>query len=564
MKERSILFLLAFALSDNAVNAFLAPVVAPTARLAKPSKLHMLEGLVEPFSALAQHASAIPQLAQQMSQTLLVSPVEPLSTARLIQTAGEASFAGLFGIAAAQGAMVMKQYQNNPDGGLIVPPGLTVGSEDATNANNNGNTFSIAQEVSTKNFGLQKKAPLTEAEVEALVCDTEDSEFSCSMKKQWYHVTTQIMAIALVPLAAFAGPTWGLAAWMMRYGHIMHLAVLFGLSHIYDFFRKLPEISATYCDASKTNKCAPIVQEPIFTDDHPRVVVLGDSMCVGIGTCEVFDDQKVYDIPLHKEEHLAASEEEYLKTSVTLPGPIFPKVLAKTLSQRFQKPVAWRSAGVDGGSTLDIAEHLMGVVQDEVDKGQAPDLVVVLTGSNDLKHLLDGSASVKGFRSNLMSLAKEIQTISPKTKVVFPALPTYRMDKQSILNVFPLSVFLDSFMGVWDAQKRTAADKVPGVMHVDLTVAEVNNWYKVDEGQQTLCGGDPAEVSLIAADGIHPNARCYEKWGEFVGNSLADQIAASQNPSKSEPEEPLLQNHQPAYAGGFHTPAAFGISKQHQ
>jgi lysophospholipase L1-like esterase len=265
----------------------------------------------------------------------------------------------------------------------------------------------------------------------------------------------------------------------------------------------------------------------------------------------------VYNIPLHKEEHLASTEEDP-RSSTT--GPIFPKVLAQALSQRFQKPVAWRSAGVDGGSTLDIAEHLLSVVQDEVDKDQAPDLVVVLTGSNDLKHLLSGSGSAKCFRFNLMKLASQIQTISPKTKVVFPALPTYRMDQKSILNVFPLSVLLDSLKGVWDAQKLAVADQCPGVMHVDLKVADVCRWYQ-------RADGEVAPVSLISADGIHPNARCYAKWGAFVGNSLADQILGEQHSQKvAYPQNNFVMKpgFQPiaTYGGGFRAPSVFEAVKQ--
>lgn len=555
MITQSKAFLIALCLelvSRSTTNAFVSPFAAPTVasvRSRKHNNLNMIEGLTEPISALIQDASVVPQLVQQLSQTLFFPAVDTPSTAQLIQTAGEASFAGMLGIAAMQGAMVMKQYQTNPDGGLIIPPGLTVGDEDATNPHYK--VSRVVEKSSRSSFGFRKN--LSDLQVEEMVCDTEDTPLTCAMKKGWYHATTQVAAFALIPLAAFAGPSWGLAAWMMRYGHIMHLAAVFGLTHIYDFFRKLPTME-TYCDASKTKCELPTeVDEPIFEGDHPRIMVLGDSMCVGIGTCEVFDDKKIYDIPLHKEEHLPSTEEEL--QSSALPGPVFPSVLARTLSKRFQKPVAWRSAGVDGGATQDIAEHLLSVVQDEVDKGQAPDLVVVLTGSNDLKHLLDGSASVKGFRSNLMSLAQEIRNISPKTKVVFPALPTYRMDQKSVLNVFPLSIFLDSFMGVWDAQKKVAAEH-PGVMHVDLTVADVNKWYEVDESE----GAASEDISLISADGIHPNARCYKKWGEFVGNDLADQIMGNQQPMVMKAQD----DYSPTYGGGFSFPHAFGVAKQHQ
>ena len=55
-------------------------------------------------------------------------------------------------------------------------------------------------------------------------------------------------------------------------------------------------------------------------------------------------------------------------------------------------------------------------------------------------------------------------------------------------------------MGVWDAQKMKVADEIAGVIHVDLKVADVVEWYKIADGE------DPDEdVALISADGIHPN-----------------------------------------------------------
>ena len=560
MKERSnlLLFALAFDLvSRNATQAFLSRSRSeglPTrTNLNKPTQLHMDLGFL---------SSALPAL----QESFLFPPAAELSTLGMIQTVGETSFAGMLGIAGIQGALVMKQYQNNPCGGLIVPPGLTQGNEDATQDSIGSPSFDFMDSAKNKQSTLaplQQSSSLSDADLEDMVCDATDNTVICALKKRWYHAATKVMAIALVPLAAIAAPSWGLAAWVIRYGHLVHLAVIFGLTHVYDFFRKLPTMDS--CEESlhpDTASCSLGDEDPIFEGDNPRVLVLGDSMCVGIGSCEVFDAEKVYDIPLHKEEHLAASEEE-LASSKNMPGPMFPRVLAKTLSQRFQKPVAWRSAGVDGGATQDIAEHLMSVVQDEVDQRLPPDLVVVLTGSNDLKDILNGAASVKGFRSNLMKLTKDIRAISPKTKVVFPALPTYRMDTKSVLNIFPLSVCLDSIMGLWDAQKMAVTDQCPGVMHVDLTVADVNSWYQPEDGIQD---GEP--ISLIAADGIHPNARCYSKWGAFVGNNLADQIL---NGHAQEPQ--ILTNkhslnrgyHRPAFSGGFHaTTPAFGAAVRQQ
>jgi len=493
-----------------------------------------------------------------LQHSFLLHSGSEITATSLIQTVGETSLAGILGIAGLQGALILKQYANNPCGGLIVPPGLTQGNEDDSRTNGATSDIESIQETNNPAFARSLKAsPLSDADLEAMVCDASDNTVTCALKKQWYHVVTKAMAIAVFPLALFAGPSWGVAAWMLQWGHLVHLAVIFGLTHIYDFFRKMPTMDGFGADVLHQE----MEEAPIFQGENPRVLVLGDSMSVGIGSCEVFDDHKVYDIPLHKEEHLADTA-EHLTLSKKLPGPIFPQVLARTLSKRFQKPVAWRSAGVDGGATQDIAEHLMNVVQDEVDKGQAPDLVVVLTGSNDLKHILDGSASVKGFRSNLADLAKEIRTISPNTRVVYPALPTYRIDQKSVLNVFPLSVCLDSIMGLWDAQKMTVADQYPGVMHVDLTVKDVSNWYQPEDDIRQR--DEP--ISLIAADGIHPNARCYSKWGAFVGNDLADQILKERDNPIVKIRQGAHPQHRPAFVGGdHHVPAtAFSASLKQQ
>ena len=568
MKDKRLaLQVLFLVLSGNAGLAFLQTAPKPAKRAAqrtwvdrrhafvprpKPkvetsTQLHFDVSFLHSTIPVLQN-SAFPQFLQQVSDMLFLSPATTsMTTAHMIQTAGEASFAGMIAIAAVQGAMVMRQYATNPNGGLIVPPGLTEGDEDASTA---GDTKILSTKLSSEHTlkeptfvtKIKKCKAMTDCQVEAAVCDTEDTEISCGLKKTWFHATTQVMAVALVPVAAIAGPSLGLAAWMMRYGHLLHMGVIFGLAHIFDFFRKLPDVES--CTASRTTG-GQLDETTFASSDHPRILVLGDSMGVGIGSCEIFDPAKVYDIPLHKEEHLAETGEELEKQE--LPGPVFPKALASALSQRLGKPVSWRSAGVDGGSTEDIAEHLLGVVQDEVNKGTPPAMVVVLSGSNDLKHIIniggDRSASVKGFRSNLMQLAQQIQTISPDTKVVYPSLPTYRLDHNSILNIFPLSVFLDSIIGFWDAQKKTVAEQCPGVIHVGLKVSDVNSWYKTEDGE---------EVSLIAADGIHPNARCYEQWGSFVANSLADKISATQRQTKTPKHttNKLTQhNLKPGYSG---------------
>eukprot|EP01083_Nonionella_stella_P058828 154023_1 len=70
-------------------------------------------------------------------------------------------------------------------------------------------------------------------------------------------------------------------------------------------------------------------------------------------------------------------------------GPVFPQVLASSLSRHFQQPVQWRSAGVDGGDVNDIRSYCMDVVKKESATGNSTiDIIVVLFGMNDLKKLV--------------------------------------------------------------------------------------------------------------------------------------------------------------------------------
>ncbi len=190
-------------------------------------------------------------------------------------------------------------------------------------------------------------------------------------------------------------------------------------------------------------------------------------------------------------------------------------------------------AGVKGGNTSNICNYLLSVVQEEVDQGRPPDVVVILTGSNDLKRIIktDGEhghhASIRGFRSNLMGLVQDICNISPKTCVIFPSLPTYRLNTNSILNLFPLNVFLDGLLGLWDSQKKHIAKECPGVMQVDLSPHMVAQWYK------EMLESGVEEPTLIAADGIHPNARCYAKWGQYCGDAIANAVLNQQTAAVS-------------------------------
>ena len=271
----------------------------------------------------------------------------------------------------------------------------------------------------------------------------------------------------------------------------------------------------------RQNSLPSLMERSQAVADIERVVVIGDSLAIGLGSVNIFDKNK-------NSTAYTTQRIENLQPS-TLPGPVFPRMFAKTLSRRLNKPVRWRSAGVDGGAVPDIRNFCLGVIKEEVENNRPPDCVVIICGINDLKYFVSNpfsSDTPNDFRKNLLEMIMEIRSLCPSAKVVLPALPVQMIHKNSPLNVFPLSFFLDTLVGFWDSQKQLVAKIFPShdVMYLGLTARDVKSWYPpIEEGEEDWNGSDNDEDddgSLISADGVHPNGRCYARWAELMAGRL--------------------------------------------
>jgi len=87
-----------------------------------------------------------------LQHSFLLHSGSEITATSLIQTVGETSLAGILGIAGLQGALILKQYANNPCGGLIVPPGLTQGNEDDSRTNGATSDIESIQETNNPAF----------------------------------------------------------------------------------------------------------------------------------------------------------------------------------------------------------------------------------------------------------------------------------------------------------------------------------------------------------------------------------------------------------------------------
>jgi len=415
------------------------------------------------------------QLQQQQQQqdqfNAITSPSFLVPVAKKLKNAGQA-VAAIVVFSVVQGLMLLHKYRYDARGQLKYPDGLTLGKEDY-----NGDT----------------------EQGERVVADT-------SINEDGHEVTNSFSILdSLLPYFVSANEEDNTSK------NQTHSAIH---ATIPSLLRKL--------NTAKHST----------TKDPIRVLVIGDSLAIGIGCIEQFS-KKSHSLPPTLVENTEAKS--YLRQ-----GPVFPQVLARTLSRHFQLPVQWRSAGVDGGDVDDIRSFCLDVVKQECTQGV--DIVVVLFGMNDLKRLLPDNpfrlssfkqimpdvGALSQFRNGIEMLLSDIRSHAPNAVVVFPELPFQT-------NIFPLGLMMDGLVGVWERLKKMVVKGRSNTMYLELDAKEISDLYSnaksygtlekalIDEHGLSMIEEHDDIVDdnpLLSPDGVHPNKKLYQKWAEIVGRKL--------------------------------------------
>ena len=467
-----------------------------------------------------------------------------------LQRFGENTFLALLCIALIQGGIAVFQYRNNPSGELMVPPGLTVGEELPAD---------LGTEKSKEGFLLPSDRVISlRSGDQNNLQDPELGEGAPSIQPKNKKETGLQSLLRRASRSAVILLPWLTAKVsfiFQRNSHLFHIGSILTLTSVFDVPQSLFQSAKTRSNATNLIHGSISVEDlSLGKGDQENVVVIGDSLAVGLGTIDQYDRNKTSDIPFRLIENIgnpALYQGEQ--------GPAFPQAFAKALAQRLQKRVTWRSAGVDGGDVPLIQKYCLSIIKEEVQQGRVPDVVVILCGANDMKYFLSNpfqrSNWPRAFRSKLTNLIADIRDLAPNTTVVLPAFPTQMFHKNSPLNVFPLGFLLDSMVGFFDSQKKFVADCFPseGVLYLGLSPREVGRWYS-DETQEAESEDefnvestindllediesfdkerqnshhDNSGVTLIAADGVHPNARCYTRWASAISNKLIETLQLS-------------------------------------
>mmetsp|Transcript_9025 Transcript_9025/g.13138 ORF Transcript_9025/g.13138 Transcript_9025/m.13138 type:complete len:86 (-) Transcript_9025:28-285(-) len=80
-------------------------------------------------------------------------------------------------------------------------------------------------------------------------------------------------------------------------------------------------------------------------------------------------------------------------------------------------------------------------------------------------------------------------------------------------------------VGFWDSQKKLVADDYSSVLYLRLEPKDVVRWWANDDDADGNNDEDSyaSSTTLIAGDGVHPNAKCYELWAKSLGEKILKQ-----------------------------------------
>ncbi len=485
-----------------------------------------------------------------------------LPTAAQLQRAGETLLATFLLLSVIQALVALYQYRYDSRGQLVFPDGLTYGEEDYYTIHDAGR--SGYNDVTLKNGDDEKP------ERAALPHGMPTSSSNVATVDNLRQILSKFNK-SLVLLLPWM--TQNMHNLLTKNTHIFHIGFIFfildsllplldgnidtGISdNEMQVHEKSRKFAAHYNNESSISPLVsngPLARKMFSHSSKERnplrILVIGDSLAIGTGCVDRFDVEKTNAIPMALIENIAAKSQSSLETGQSTQGPVFPRVLARTLSLRTHQPVQWRSAGVDGGSVSDVQAFCMDVVKQEHAKGI--DIIVVLFGMNDLKKHLSvnpfqnilrtredkqGGKGVARFRREMDSIISEIHARAPDALIVFPALPIQPFHKNSIINIFPLGLMVDTCMGLWERQKKIAAFSRDNAVYVDLKAKEIADWYTLPNAKNTVgcisANGldedfrgsdvydDIKEDVLLSGDGVHPNRAMYAKWAELVGHKL--------------------------------------------
>lgn len=200
-----------------------------------------------------------------------------------------------------------------------------------------------------------------------------------------------------------------------------------------------------------------------------RLLFVGDSMCVGVGSM----------------------------TPASLQA-----ACAQQLSETRGRPVLWHTIAKTGADVRTL--HAMLEANDDSlgSRDEAFDAAIIVCGVNDGKKFWSEFRTPCVFRRDLEELCLKLCSNWPGCKIVVPSLPGYQCCP--LLQAWPACHLISIFFQSFEVQKEL--------------LAETGGWQCPSPPDSLL--PTPKESWLWSPDGVHPSFQGYQKLGRWLGAAV--------------------------------------------
>ena len=252
------------------------------------------------------------------SVTNLVLPI-----AEQIQSLGEPLLTACVLLSIMQASIALYQYRYDARGQLPYPDGLTLGVEQYYRDNEKGKDNALMSEQADQ-YSNNNEAAKEIDDILSEINEEPSKTMPQLMKK---------MNKALFLLLPWM--TQNVHMLLTRNAHLFHIGFIITLaSFLEDTMMKNDK-----GDVDEYN--SPTFFQKVNDDnlnrkDPLRLLVIGDSLSIGIGCIERFDANKDKSMPME------LVEKTKLTAHQNAQGPVFPQAFARSLSRHFRLPVHWR------------------------------------------------------------------------------------------------------------------------------------------------------------------------------------------------------------------------------
>jgi lysophospholipase L1-like esterase len=223
-------------------------------------------------------------------------------------------------------------------------------------------------------------------------------------------------------------------------------------------------------------------------------------------------------------------------------GAVMPRACASLVARRLGQDVSWAVVGTVGADVPTASHHLSPLLEQQAARlrcrGESLDAVVLLCGLNDVKScflpadLHFETRAVRPFDRHPRRFGEDLERLIGRIRevageqcvILVPEEPM--AESPRFASLWPLCAAIRLVSSLWDGEKRQACSRAAAIANRDRQPSLASNTGGVLHVAMPPILGP----SFFSVDGMHPNDRGYQAWGELLATILLGKQSRSYIP----------------------------------